>query len=233
MNVSQIASQAAALYQNSPKTASVQKQAASETATKVDAAYDISISTHAKNAAAKNADIADAASTDKAKGLTNDQVSALQSDVDKSYSLMLQTMTELNAKLQGYQDQGIGWLVGENGRKVSTSMFALPAVATTPEEAAKAIAPGGDWSVEAVSDRIMNLAVAIAGDDPAMLEKMKSAVEKGFEQAGAVFKSAFGTDKMPQITDDTHKHVMNRFDELLNKNTSATAEAAAASTGKA
>lgn len=220
MNVSQIASQAAALYQNSPKAAGLQKNTADETTAKTDAAYDVSISAGAKNAAAKNADaLLDASKETKAKGLTNDQVSALQSDVDKSYSLMIQTMTELNAKLQGYQDQGIGWLVGENGRKVSTSMFALPAVATTPEEAAKAIAPGGDWSVEAVSDRIMNLAVAIAGDDPAMLEKMKGAVEKGFEQAGAAFKSAFGTDKMPQITDDTHKHIMNRFDELLKKNT--------------
>ncbi|BEU86555.1 hypothetical protein TAMA11512_00190 [Selenomonas sp. TAMA-11512] len=219
MNVSQIASQAASLYQSSSKTNGAQKSGAVETAAKPDAAYNVEISANAKSAAsAKDAGkAAEAAGAAKAKGLTNDQVSALQSDLDRSYSLMIQTMSELNAKLQGYQDQGIGWLVGENGRKVSTAMFALPAVATTPEEAAKAIAPGGDWSVEAVSDRIMNLAVAIAGSDPAMLEKMRGAVEKGFEQAGVAFKSAFGTDKMPAITDETHTHIMKRFDDLLQK----------------
>lgn len=39
-------------------------------------------------------------------------------------------------------------------------------MATTPEDAEKAISKGGAYSVEAVTDRIMTMAKALARNDP-------------------------------------------------------------------
>lgn len=93
---------------------------------------------------------------------------------------------------------------------------AYPPIATTPEGAQAAIAEGGPYSVNAVAERIMTMATAIAGDDQAKLQKMRVAVEEGFSQASLVFKDATTSD-LPQICKDTYTEIMNRFDKLQNK----------------
>ncbi|PJI06865.1 MULTISPECIES: hypothetical protein [Clostridium] len=95
---------------------------------------------------------------------------------------------------------------------------AYPPIETTPEDAKKAISKGGAYSVEAVSDRIMTMAKALAGDDKEKLQQMRDAVEKGFAQAGVDFKRATTSD-LPQICNDTHTEIMKRFDELQGKDT--------------
>lgn len=157
------------------------------------------------------------------KGLSAEQVDELRNGIAKSHSLMIKTLTESNAKLQAWLDEGVGFL-DFGGIKIEAWNFALPPVGTTPEEAAEAIAPGGDYSVEKVADRIFGLAEAIAGGDPARLEEMRAAVEKGFELAGVAFKEAYEQDDMPQITKDTHAEIMRRFDELFAKLTGQTNE---------
>ena len=147
------------------------------------------------------------------KGLSADAVAKMRDDVTKSQQLMIRQLTEMNAKLQGYQAQGIGKL-NFDGLSIDTSKFALPAVATTPEEAEEALGEGGDWSVDAVAGRVMDMATAIAGGDETKLEAMRSAVQKGFEQAGAAFNKVYGTSEMPQITQDTQAEIMKRFDSV-------------------
>ncbi|MBV7274276.1 hypothetical protein JMF89_02985 [Clostridiaceae bacterium UIB06] len=93
---------------------------------------------------------------------------------------------------------------------------AYPPLATTPEGAQQAISEGGAYSVNAVADRIMTLAKYIAGDDPNKLQQMRDAVEKGFSEAGLVFKNATSSG-LPQICEDTHTEIMRRFDELQGK----------------
>jgi hypothetical protein len=94
---------------------------------------------------------------------------------------------------------------------------AYPQMATTPEGATKAIEDGGAYSVNAVADRIMTMAKAIAGDDSNKLQQMRGAVEKGFSQAGLEFNKATESG-LPQICKDTYTEVMKRFDELQNNN---------------
>ena len=64
-----------------------------------------------------------------------------------------------------------------------------------------------------MADRIMNMAIAIAGDDPKKIQQMRDAVEKGFSQAGLEFNKAT-SGELPQICIDTQAVVMDRFDEL-------------------
>ena len=170
-------------------------------------------------------DVTDAAKShgEAVKGLTAEQIDILQQGIDNSYKMMMSVLTENNAKLQGWLDEGIGKLAFGD-MQIDSSQFGLPAVGTTPEEAEKAVGEGGDYSVDAVAGRIFDMAKAIAGDDPEKLKAMQDAVEEGFKQAGLAWKDTMGTDKMPQITQDTHDEINKRFDELYAKLTGAAAE---------
>ena len=183
MNVSAMNTTAYAVPQNAakqPQTAERVQGAQAVDAAKAPAAkeagaaFDVKISDAAREKAAEKvaADQDAPAKNGKTKGLTADEVKALQDDIDNSYNILIKTMTEQNAKLQAWQADGTGFL-NFDGRKVLTAQFALPDVATTPEDAKKAIADGGDWSVNAVADRIMNIATSIAGDDPKKLETLR------------------------------------------------------------
>lgn len=82
-------------------------------------------------------------------------------------------------------------------------------------EALKAISEGGEYSIGAVADRIMEFAEAIAGDDPEKVAEMRKSVEKGFEAAYETL--GLKKDEMPQITRDTYDEIMKRFDEWEQK----------------
>ena len=206
---------------------------AAKTAQGAGAAFDVKISDAAKKKAAdaKAAEADEPAKGGKTKGLTADEVKALQDDIDNSYNILIKTMTEQNAQLQAWQKDGVGFL-NFDGRKVLTAQFALPDVATTPEEAATAVADGGDWSVKAVADRIMSMATSIAGDDPKKLEALRSAVQDGFKQAGIDFKQMTGKKDMPEITGKTYDEIMGRFDKLVKKDDAPKADAAKAAAPK-
>jgi len=182
-------------------------------------AYAVNISAAGQQAAQKaegakeaKAEGVDAKGTEKAKGLTADQIRQLQEQTDQSYSIMIQAMTEQNMKVQNLFNEGI-YSLNFDGTKVGIENFMLPPVGTTPEEAQAAISEGGAYSVEAVSDRIFGLAEALSGGDSGKLSEMRAAVEEGFRQAGMVFKDITGKDEMPQITHDTYNEIMSRFDK--------------------
>lgn len=177
------------------------------------------------SAGAYEVNVTDAAKShgEAVKGLTAEQIDILQQGIDNSYKMMISVLTENNAKLQGWLDEGIGKLAFGD-LQIDSSKFGLPAVGTTPEEAAAAVAEGGDYSVDAVADRIFEMAKAIAGGDPEKLKEMQDAVEEGFKQAGVAWKDTMGTDKMPQITQDTHDAITKRFDELYAELTGKAAE---------
>lgn len=72
----------------------------------------------------------------------------------------------------------------------------------------QAISEDGEFGVKAVSDRIVKFAIAISGGDKTKLDMLKSAIEKGFEQAR---KALGGT--LPDICNQTHDEVMKKLDE--------------------
>ena len=76
--------------------------------------------------------------------------------------------------------------------------------------ALEAISEGGEYSVDAVADRIMDMAMALAGDDPSKIEELRTAVQKGF--TGAAEMLGMDYDDMPDITKQTFDTVMERFD---------------------
>ena len=229
--ISNIASQSISQYaaQNrnvsSTKAVDTAAQATTAATSTVGDAYSVDISDAAKAAQAKaSTDTVDDA-TSNTKGLSADQVQALQDELDANenamLNLMIQALQDSNDNLQSWFDEGIG-ILNFDGVQIDASRFALPEVATNAEDAAKAVADGGEWSVDAVAGRIFDLASAIAGNDPDKLAKMRSAVEDGFKQAGITWKETLGQDEMPEITQKTYDDVMSRFDKRAEELSSAT-----------
>lgn len=96
-------------------------------------------------------------------------------------------------------------------RNVKAQVMQKIAEGATQEDidAAKAqIAEGGFYSVAKTTDRIMEMAKALANGDPSKISVLKDAVEKGFKQA----TQAWGSE-LPQISQDTYKAVMAEFDK--------------------
>ena len=160
----------------------------------------------------------------KSKGLTNDEIQALKDNQTVNeqtfLNIMIQAMTDNNNKLQGWLDSGVG-VLNFGGVQIDAARFGLPEVATNPEDAKKAISEGGQWSVDAVSTRIFDLASAIAGGDPEKLQEMRAAVEEGFKQAGLVWEKETGSSSMPDITKQTYNELMHRFDAQMQSLTGA------------
>ena len=197
-------------------------QTQSESST-LGAAFELDISDAAKQAQQTPAQATDLSVEDegaKTKGLSAEQVSALKEDLQTQeqtmLNIMIQALTEHNDKLTSWLNDGVG-ILNFGGTQIEASRFALPEVATNPEDAAKAIAPGGAWSVDAVSSRVFDLASAIAGNDPEKLAQMRAAVEEGFKQAGMTWNKVTGQDSLPDISKQTYNEIMSRFDKRANE----------------
>ena len=65
-----------------------------------------------------------------------------------------------------------------------------------------------EFGVKAVSDRIVNFAMAISGVDKEMLPELRAAIEKGFAEARKVLGG-----ELPDICEQTYKAVMDKLDQ--------------------
>lgn len=83
-------------------------------------------------------------------------------------------------------------------------------------EAQAMISEGGYFSVEATASRILDFAVALTGGDPARVEMMRNAVDRGFEMASR----SFGGD-LPEISQQTRAAVMEGFDQWAEAGSAA------------
>lgn len=123
--------------------------------------------------------------------------------------LVQSLMDEQQAQADRFR-RSIQSMIARQGEQSNLSLFGYD-LFVTPEDsarAAEAIAPGGEYSVEAVADRIMNMAQALCGGDTSKIGLLRDAVEKGFKAAGVELGG-----KLPQISTDTYNEVMERFDQ--------------------
>ena len=81
------------------------------------------------------------------------------------------------------------------------------------------IAEDGYWGVKQTSDRILDFAKALAGNDPDKAEEMLEAFKKGFKQA----TGAWGKE-LPEISQKTYDAVLEKFDAWKNGEETATTE---------
>lgn len=86
--------------------------------------------------------------------------------------------------------------------------------AETKKKAQEAISEDGYWGVKQTSDRIVQFATALAGDDPKQLEKMRDAFLKGYKQA----EKTWGGE-LPDISKKTYDAVLEKLDKLMEPKT--------------
>lgn len=101
-------------------------------------------------------------------------------------------------------------MIAKQGEEHNVELFDLKLNVTANDslKAQEAIAEGGEWSVDAVATRIMDMAKALSNGDKSKIGALRTAVEQGFGEARKAWSG-----KMPGITDQTYTEVMKRFDE--------------------
>lgn len=91
--------------------------------------------------------------------------------------------------------------------------------AATKAQAQADIAEDGYWGVEQTSDRILDFAKALSGNDPDKADELLEAFKKGYAQATGTWG-----DKLPDISQRTYDAVVEKFTNW--KNGTETAETA-------
>ncbi len=156
-------------------------------------------------------------------------VSSQNTSTDNTENITYEKPKKLSAEqLKALSDQRIAsfknMVSNMLGKQVKTLNKALfEGITISPEEqqaALEAISPGGEWSPEAVSENILNMAKALSGGDVSKLELLKNAVIKGFEAAETTWGG-----KLPSITDETYDLIMKGFDEWAKEGTEETDKA--------
>lgn len=86
--------------------------------------------------------------------------------------------------------------------------------AATKAQAQADIAEDGYWGVEKTSDRILDFAKALAGNDPGKAQQLLDAFKEGYKQAEEMWG-----DKLPDISARTYEAVEKKFNEWMNQGT--------------
>lgn len=134
------------------------------------------------------------------KRLSADQIRAYQEQRNDSFSKMINDIVSNQA------NQGKKAELAEKG--ITKSFF--DGLVVTPEQqmaAQQAIGEDGEWGVNAVATRIVDMCVALSGGDASKVEELRAAVDKGFQQATGQWGSS-----LPSICDQTHAEINKRFD---------------------
>ncbi len=147
----------------------------------------------------------------KGRPLDPEAINKLKEEAEMHYSNMIETIRNMITKQ-----------ATESGTKISDEFYlsfqkteiAIVADRLNDEndgEIGNLDDPNNYWSAEQTSDRIVEFAKQISGGDVSKYERLKEAIEKGFEAAYGYF------DEMPEITGKTHELIMQKLDEWAGK----------------
>ena len=166
----------------------------------------------------KSADAENKAASVKVKTVDHEAIVAKMKQDAEEQTAQLRSIVEKLMLGQGKASSIAGAKEGENTLTNEEDMWKFLAKgdftvdAATKAQAQADIAEDGYWGVKQTSERILDFAKALAGDDPDKLEKMRDAFQKGFAQAEKTWGG-----KLPDISQQTYGAVMKGFDELTGK----------------
>ena len=86
--------------------------------------------------------------------------------------------------------------------------------AATKAQAQADVADDGYWGVEKTSDRILDFAKALAGNDPGKAQQLLDAFKEGYKKAEEMWG-----DKLPDISSRTYEAVEKKFNDWMNSGT--------------
>lgn len=158
--------------------------------------------------------------TSTSKNKTNNEETESESSIKSSRkkydSIEISNLVADNEKRINDFKELIKSLIAKQGEKSNLHLFGVDLNVSVEEsnKAAKSLEDGGEYSIDAVATRIMDMAVALSNGDDSKIGLLRDAVTKGFEAAGLEFDSENG---LPEICKKTYDEVMKRFDAWENK----------------
>ena len=167
-----------------------------------------------KEAAAVYEKSEESSNTSKVSSKESDRTKIIQ-QLKADDALRQQQLLDIVHKMMGKQAKTYGIANTDNDEDSIWKFLAkgdFTVDAATKAQAQEDISENGYWGVKQTSERILDFAKALAGDDPEKLEKMRSAFEKGYKQA----EKTWGGE-LPDISKQTFDAVMKGFDELTGK----------------
>ena len=153
-------------------------------------------------------------STSKVSSKETDRTKIIQ-QLKADDALRQQQLLDIVHKMMGKQAKTYGIANSENDEDSIWKFLAkgdFTVDAATKAQAQEDISENGYWGVKQTSERILDFAKALAGDNPEKLEQMRSAFEQGYKQA----EKTWGGE-LPEISKQTFDAVMKGFDELTGK----------------
>lgn len=162
-----------------------------------------------------SAAISSAATISDAKKLQREAIiSQMKADSEARTAQLQDIVNQMISK----QGSAYASASGDNMWKIlSSGDFTVDAA--TKKQAQEDISEDGYYGVKKTSDRIVDFAQALAGDDTSKLEDMRQAFIKGYKQATKTWGK-----ELPQISQDTYKAVMDKFDALEGKTSDDTTD---------
>lgn len=208
-NVGLTTSAVASTYQTTPTTKEKSAEKTSEsTKTSTDDVY-------GKAAEYVKSSDTDTAKTSSAKTDRSALIQQLKDDMEAQKASLMEIVRKTMA--------GQGTAIGDASSEDDVWHFLASGKFTIDEAAKKkaqeAISEDGYWGVEKTSDRILDFAKALTGDDATKADEMFKAFKKGYQQA----TKSWGKT-LPDISKKTYDAVEKKFNEWKNsaKTSSAT-----------
>lgn len=127
--------------------------------------------------------------------LSAEQIDSLKQQVQESMQALVKDMLGTQAEIAKLPDGSVDF----------NALAQQLGMGTTPETAAAAISENGMWGVNAVSTRLIDMAMSLTQGNPEMVGEMRDAIRKGFEAVGEL-------DTLPQVCQDTYDETMKRLD---------------------
>lgn len=150
-----------------------------------------------KQAKAKETPAAVYEKTDKKENIGHiydkQTVDKLKMDTERAYSSLRRIIEYLLIR------QGKSLVLLEDGEEVIVDEQARL-------EAQELIGPDGILGVEAVSQRIVDFAIALSGGDKSKLDTLRKAIDEGFKAAEEVL------GELPEISKETYNRIMEKLD---------------------
>lgn len=147
------------------------------------------------------------------KSATDKENDKDQTGIYSRESILEELKNAEEQRVKAFQET-IKSMLAQQGETVNLTFRGMDLHVTEEKRLAaeKAISEGGEYSVENVTDRIMSMAKALAGDDPTKIDTLKNAVIKGFAGAAGMLGRKSDLSDMPDITRKTYDSVMKEFD---------------------
>ncbi|MEE3482498.1 MAG: hypothetical protein VZQ80_11055 [Lachnospiraceae bacterium] len=201
-NVGLTTSAVASTYQTTPTTKEKNADKSSSGAAKTQA--DDVYGKAAEYVKSSDADTATASSTKTDR-------SALIQQLKDDMEAQKASLMEIVRKTMAGQGTAIGNASSEDDvwHFLASGKFTIDEAAKA--KAQEAISEDGYWGVEKTSDRILDFAKALTGDDPTKADEMFKAFKKGYQQA----TKSWGKD-LPDISKKTYDAVEKKFNEWKN-----------------